>query len=88
MAFLINMIYFRTIGVVGVDATLDEIENFLTKNQWGTVQSFLINKQGETIFHPKLKPSTNVRNKICFSLMFIVIILLLFVYNMHFFSHF
>lgn len=50
----------KTIGVVGVDATLDEIENFLTKNQWGTVQSFLINKQGETIFHPKLKPSTNL----------------------------
>jgi hypothetical protein len=28
---------FRTIGVVGVDATLDEIENFLKKHQWGDV---------------------------------------------------
>ena len=45
---------------MGIDATLDKIENFLTKHQWGTVYSFLINNQGETIFHPKLKPSTNV----------------------------
>lgn len=58
-----------------MDATLDEIENFLTKNQWGTVQSFLINKQGETIFHPKLKPSTNVRNKKCFTINFHLIII-------------
>ncbi|CAI9736897.1 Hypothetical predicted protein [Octopus vulgaris] len=57
---VISNITGKTIGVIGVDATLDEIENFLTKNQWGTVQSFLINKQGETIFHPKLKPSTNL----------------------------
>lgn len=49
-----------TIGVVGVDATLDQIENFLTKHQWGNVYSFLINKEGETIYHPKLKPSTNL----------------------------
>ncbi|XP_063400495.1 voltage-dependent calcium channel subunit alpha-2/delta-2-like [Mytilus trossulus] len=50
----------KTIGVVGVDATLDEIENFLKKHQWGNVISFLINDQGETIYHPKLKPSTNL----------------------------
>ncbi|KAL3869469.1 hypothetical protein ACJMK2_042147 [Sinanodonta woodiana] len=51
----------KTIGVVGIDATLDEIENFLTKHQWpGNVYSFLINNQGETIFHHKLKPSTNL----------------------------
>ena len=54
------VLFFRTIGVVGVDATLDQIENFLTKHQWGNVYSFLINKEGETIYHPKLKPSTNV----------------------------
>ncbi|XP_067678444.1 voltage-dependent calcium channel subunit alpha-2/delta-2-like [Haliotis asinina] len=47
----------KYIGVVGIDATLDEIENFLTKHQWGNVYSFLINNQGETIFHPRLKPS-------------------------------
>ena len=51
---------FRTIGVAGIDATLEETENFLSHHQWGTVYSFLINKQGETIFHPRLKPSTNV----------------------------
>ncbi|BFY99384.1 hypothetical protein BsWGS_02424 [Bradybaena similaris] len=50
----------KYIGVVGVDATLDEIENFLTKHQWGSVYSFLINSQGNVIFHPKLKPSTTL----------------------------
>lgn len=50
----------RTIGVAGIDATLDEIENFLSRHQWGSVYSFLMNKHGETIFHPRLKPSTNV----------------------------
>ena len=50
----------RTIGVVGIDATLEEIENFLSHHQWGTVYSFLIDTQGETIFHPRLKPSTKV----------------------------
>ena len=56
------MLYFasRTIGVVGIDATLEEIENFLSRHQWGTVYSFLMNDQGETIFHPRLKPSTAV----------------------------
>ncbi|XP_052774120.1 voltage-dependent calcium channel subunit alpha-2/delta-3-like isoform X2 [Mya arenaria] len=57
---VISKITKRTIGVVGIDATLDKLENFLTKHQWGTVYSFLINNQGETIFHPKLKPSTNL----------------------------
>ena len=50
----------RTIGVAGIDATLDEIETFLSRHQWGTVYSFLMNKHGEAIFHPKLKPSTKV----------------------------
>ncbi|XP_069125986.1 LOW QUALITY PROTEIN: voltage-dependent calcium channel subunit alpha-2/delta-2-like [Argopecten irradians] len=50
----------KNIGVVGVDATLDEIENYLTKHQWGTVYSFLINNKGEAIYHPRLKPSTNL----------------------------
>jgi len=50
----------RTIGVVGVDATLEEIENFLNRHQWGTVYSFLMNMDGETIFHPRLKPSETV----------------------------
>ncbi len=46
--------------MVGIDATLDEIENFLSHHQWGTVYSFLMNSEGETIFHPRLKPSTAV----------------------------
>ena len=54
---------FRTIGVVGIDATLDEIENFLNRHQWGTVYSFLMNKEGETIFHPRLKPSEKVTDR-------------------------
>lgn len=29
--------------------------------QWGSVTSFLINKQGQTIFHPLLKASTNLK---------------------------
>ncbi|KAK2155924.1 hypothetical protein LSH36_227g06072 [Paralvinella palmiformis] len=50
----------QTIGVAGIDATLDEIENFLSRHQWGTVYSFLMNKYGEAIFHPRLKPSTKL----------------------------
>ncbi|XP_074641618.1 voltage-dependent calcium channel subunit alpha-2/delta-2-like [Tubulanus polymorphus] len=49
-----------TIGVAGIDATLDEIENFLTKHQWGSVTSFLMNNQGQVIFHPLLKQSTTL----------------------------
>ncbi|XP_013386854.1 voltage-dependent calcium channel subunit alpha-2/delta-2 [Lingula anatina] len=50
----------NTIGVVGVDATIEDLENVLKRYQWGSVYSFLINKEGETIFHPFLKPSTNL----------------------------
>nr|KAI8754030.1 voltage-dependent calcium channel subunit alpha-2/delta-3-like [Biomphalaria glabrata] len=50
----------KIIGVVGVDATLDEIENFLTKHQWGSVYSFLVNSKSGVIFHPRLKPSTKL----------------------------
>jgi hypothetical protein len=49
-----------TIGVVGIDATLEDLENLLSRHQWGTVYSFLINNHGQTIFHPRLKPSTAV----------------------------
>nr|QJU69482.1 cacna2d1 [Nematostella vectensis] len=50
----------RTIGVVGIDATLEEIENILQNDQWGSVYAFLINDEGETIFHPLLRPSTEL----------------------------
>ncbi|GAU99492.1 hypothetical protein RvY_10486 [Ramazzottius varieornatus] len=50
----------RTIGVAGVDATLEEIEHFLIRYQWGSVYTFIINRQGETILHPKLKQSTSL----------------------------
>ena len=55
---------FRTIGVVGIDATLEEIENILLNDQWGSVYAFLINERGETIFHPLLRPSTEVRQRL------------------------
>ena len=48
----------RLIGVAAVDATLEEIENILTSHQWGDVYSFLINKEGEAIFHPSLSATT------------------------------
>lgn len=51
----------RTIGVVGIDATLEEIENILLNDRWGSVYAFLVNEGGETIFHPLLRPSTEVR---------------------------
>ena len=50
----------RTIGVVGIDATLEEIENILLNDRWGSVYAFLVNERGETIFHPLLRPSTEV----------------------------
>lgn len=51
---------FRTVGVIGVDVRLDEIENILTGYTWGSAYAFLINNDGETIFHPLLRPSTQV----------------------------
>ena len=60
MILIYFTLFVRYIGVVGIDATLDEIENFLKKHQWGSVYSFLINSNGGVIFHPKLKPSTKV----------------------------
>ena len=47
--------------MVGIDATLEEIENILLNDQWGSVYAFLVNEGGETIFHPLLRPSTEVR---------------------------
>lgn len=55
--------HLRTIGVVGIDATLEEIENILLNDQWGSVYAFLVNEGGETIFHPLLRPSTEVREQ-------------------------
>lgn len=50
----------RTVGVIGVDVRLDEIENILTGYTWGSVYAFLINNDGEAIFHPLLRPSTQL----------------------------
>ncbi|PAA92856.1 hypothetical protein BOX15_Mlig015658g4 [Macrostomum lignano] len=52
----------RTIGVVGVDATLEEIETYVTRRQWGSVTSFLIDKEGQTIYHPLLKGSASLKD--------------------------
>lgn len=46
--------------MVGVDATLDEIENIINNEQWGNVYAFLIDKEGATIFHPRMKASSKV----------------------------
>ncbi|CAH1252963.1 CACNA2D2 [Branchiostoma lanceolatum] len=56
----ISKITNKAIGVAGVDATLEEIENILVNDQWGSVYTFLINNEGETIFHPLLRPSTQL----------------------------
>ncbi|XP_028402985.1 voltage-dependent calcium channel subunit alpha-2/delta-1-like isoform X1 [Dendronephthya gigantea] len=50
----------RTLGVIGIDVTLEEIENILTRYTWGSAYAFLINNEGETIFHPLLRPSTQL----------------------------
>ncbi|XP_070555607.1 voltage-dependent calcium channel subunit alpha-2/delta-2-like [Ptychodera flava] len=50
----------KVIGVAGIDATLEEIENLIVNEQWGSVYAFLINNEGETIFHPLMKPSSNL----------------------------
>lgn len=62
--FFIASLSFRLIGVAAVDATLEEIENILTSQQWGDVYSFLINKEGEAIFHPSL--SATMRQNVYF----------------------
>ncbi|XP_071807181.1 voltage-dependent calcium channel subunit alpha-2/delta-3-like [Asterias amurensis] len=50
----------KLLGVVGVDCTLEEIENLIVNEQWGSVYAFLIDNYGGTIFHPLLKPSSNL----------------------------
>ena len=59
----VYIFFVRTIGVVGIDATLEEIENLLMNDRWGSVYAFLINSAGETIFHPLLRPSSEVRSE-------------------------
>lgn len=60
---IVGWTIYSTVGVIGVDCTLDEIEFKMARYQWGSVYSFLINKEGETIFHPLMKPSSNVSNQ-------------------------
>ncbi|VEL17173.1 unnamed protein product [Protopolystoma xenopodis] len=50
----------KTIGVAGVDLTMEEIETVLTRYQWGGVTSFLIDREGQTIYHPLLKARTTL----------------------------
>ena len=57
---IISKVTGQTIGVAGVDATLELIEYFFARHQWGTVYLFLINNKGESIFHPLLKPGADV----------------------------
>lgn len=57
----IFILFKRTLGVAGIDVTLAEIEDLLQRYEWGTAYSFLINTDGEAIFHPRLKPSSEVK---------------------------
>jgi len=45
------------IGAVGLDATLQQIEDALLNQRWGSVYSFLINEEGRALIHPLLKSS-------------------------------
>lgn len=49
-------------GIVGIDATLQEAENALMSQKWGTVYAFLINGEGRAIVHPLLRPSSQLRS--------------------------
>jgi len=74
--FVLFSFTFRLIGVAAVDATLEEIENILTSQQWGDVYSFLINKEGEAIFHPSLsatmRQNVNIMQNLLMNLFFLI----------------
>jgi len=44
-------------GIVGIDATLQEVENALLNQRWGTVYAFMLNAEGRALVHPLLTPS-------------------------------
>ena len=46
---------YRLIGVAAADASLDELEHILLREQWGQVTWFLINRNKEAIYHPLRK---------------------------------
>lgn len=48
------------LGVLGVDAVLDDMEAALLDEQFGLSYAFLITKLGKAIIHPRLKPSAEV----------------------------
>ncbi|XP_065176814.1 voltage-dependent calcium channel subunit alpha-2/delta-3-like isoform X1 [Sycon ciliatum] len=48
------------LGVVGVDAVLDDLENTLLDDQFGLSYAFLIDTEGRAIVHPRLKPSSEL----------------------------
>ncbi|XP_057289482.1 voltage-dependent calcium channel subunit alpha-2/delta-3-like [Hydractinia symbiolongicarpus] len=50
----------QTIGVVAVDLSLSEIDKILSNFTWGDVYAFVINKDGQAIFHPALDPKSGV----------------------------
>ncbi|XP_065176817.1 voltage-dependent calcium channel subunit alpha-2/delta-1-like [Sycon ciliatum] len=50
----------KLLGVVGVDAVLDDVENTLLDDQFGLSYAFLIDTEGRAIIHPRLKPSSEL----------------------------
>eukprot|EP00117_Sycon_ciliatum_P025971 scpid28085/ scgid5481/ VWFA and cache domain-containing protein 1 len=48
------------LGVVGVDAVLDDLENSLLDDQFGLSYAFLMDLDARVIIHPRLKPSSSL----------------------------
>ena len=50
----------KLVGVVGVDAVIDDLENLLISDDFGLSYAFLINLEGRAVIHPHLRPSADV----------------------------
>eukprot|EP00117_Sycon_ciliatum_P006330 scpid15815/ scgid3227/ VWFA and cache domain-containing protein 1 len=48
------------LGVFGVDAVLDDLENTLLDDQFGLSYGFLIDTEGRALVHPRLTPSAEL----------------------------
>ena len=52
--------FFRHLGVVGIDATLNSLEAVLRSEMWGNAYAFLTDEEGNAVLHPFIKPSAEV----------------------------
>ena len=60
----------QLLGVLGVDAVLDDMEAALLDEQFGLSYAFLIDVGGRAIIHPRLKPSADVSSRSWASFLF------------------